>query len=185
MDIARTYTQIIDDLKNHHRPRVIFGDQDFNQLLQALYHALAAEEWREAEKIFCLLNHSSRPHAIFEGLLCQALNRHSIPSRIKIFALGASASYIIERRNQLALKLPAFYLDAIRALLPTRDAELKEWTLRTIDAMGPQGKPLVEDILRHRPRSWAMLNRHHRHSHDIIERLVSKWGFDGQVGKKT
>ena len=137
------------------------------------------------ENIFCLLGHVKRPHEIFEGLICKILNRRGVPHSLKIFALNASGKYIIQRRNQLAQKLPAFYLEAIRPLLSTNIPELKEWALRTIDEMGDQGKPFISDILKNRPRFLAMLNKHNRHCHDIIKVLIKKWGFHERIGKKN
>lgn len=177
MDIQKLYLQTLAELRKDHRPKHQFTREQFIFLFQELSKALEAKDWELMEKIFCLLNNVNRSHEILEGLICKILNRKQVPPPIKIFALNASGKYIIQRRNQLGDKLPAFYLEAIRSLLPSKNVELKEWVLRTIDEMGDQGKPLIGDILKHRPRFLAMFNKHNRHSHDIIELLVKKWGF--------
>ena len=184
MDIKKLYFQTLEGLKNHQRPQHDFTDEQFLFLFQNLGQSLEEKDWELAKKIFCLLSHVKQPHEIFEGLICKILNRRGVPHSLKIFALNASGKYIIQRRNQLAQKLPAFYLEAVRCLLSTNRPELKEWALRTIDEMGDQGKPFINDILKNRPRFLAMLNKHNRHCHDIIELLIKKWSLRERIGKK-
>ena len=185
MDIQKLYLQTLEGLKGHHRPKHNFTHEQFLFLFQTLEKALEEKDWELMEKIFCLLGHAKRPHEIFEELICKILNHTQVPLSLKIFTLNASGKYIIQRRNQLAQKLPTFYLEAIRSLLSTNKPELKEWALRTIDEMGNQGKPLISDILKNRPRFLSMLNKHNRYCHDIIESLVKKWGLHGRIRKKS
>ena len=184
----KTYRQILAQHQRGERPQYRFNQRQFHWLFLSLGQALEQQDWQHMDKLFCLLvaaRDTRSSGEIFEGPICKILKREEVPSTVKIFALNASCKYVIQRRNQLSQKLPPYYLQAIRGLLSDKDPELKEWILRTIDEMGGQGKPLVHDILKHRPRFYHMFNRHHRNTHDIIEVLLSKWGLNGVARKKT
>jgi len=123
------------------------------------------------------MDHSRNSHEMFEGTLCKLLHHPRSDQDLVIYTLCATQKYIIQRRNFTGDKLPDYYLDAIRKLLKTKNPETKEWTLRTIDQMGAQGKKLANDILKVRPRFLSLLNKHNRNSHEIIEMLLKRWNY--------
>lgn len=185
MDIQNTYDKILQDLKNETRPLLKLKEEDFKECFLALgnsfenlknsYNDKKSEE--EIKQTLCILDHTTNHSPIFEGILCRILKADFITTEIKIYCLSATQGMIIQRRNFLGEKLPDFYLDTLELLLKSKDPELYEWTLRTIDETGSQGKSLAKTILSSRPRFLKMLNSHYRNSHDLIEMLTNKWGL--------
>ncbi|MCY4644011.1 MAG: hypothetical protein OXB88_05280 [Bacteriovoracales bacterium] len=183
MDIEQSYEKALRTLKRGLRPRHPWGPKEFLFLAESLKEALTSQNEKLIEQILCLLQGTERTPEIFEDLLCRLLALSWPSSRIKIFALDTSTKYIIQRRRKLSLPLPPLYLKTVGLLLENPNPELKEWALRVIDEMGKEGRPLASHILKNRPRFWQMGNKHHRHCHDIIEMLMTKWGPHERVGK--
>ncbi len=187
MDINQKYQEIINALKEGKRSLTSIKEPEFKELFIKLGEAFQRiedenssnlnDDLQSIERILCILEHSRNFSPIFEGLLCRLLKSTKLPNQLKIYALGASQGFIIQRRNFLGESLPGFYLETLELLLDSDDPELYEWNLRIIDETGNQGKKLAEKILKTRPRFLKMLNKHNRNSHDIIQMLIEKWGL--------
>lgn len=181
MNIENTYNDVLVSLKKEKRPLLKQNDDDFKELFLALGNSLNSIEMHESKemikKVLCILDHTTNHSPIFEGILCKILKSKDVPTDLKVYTLSTTQKFIIQRRNFMGEPLPSFYIDTLSDLLDVKDPELYEWTLRTIDEMGVQGKKLVHKILKTRPRFLQMLKKHNQNSHDIIEMLLVKWGF--------
>lgn len=177
MDILNTYQNILSTIKDNKRPNLQYSKEDFLILFEGLGHAFTEVDEEKIIHILCILDHCASKTEIFEGLLCKILKSDQFSTKIKIYTLSTTQKFIIQRRNQHGEPLPSYYLEAVTALLKTKDAELFEWSLRSIDEMGPQGRPLVHEILKHRPKGFKLFNKHWRNSHELIEMLLEKWNL--------
>jgi hypothetical protein len=67
------------------------------------------------------------------------------------------------------------YFDLLKKLLKNKNPEVLEWTLRTIDSMGPMSLRLKKEVLEARPGLMKFFNQHQKSSSQIIELLEKQW----------
>jgi hypothetical protein len=71
--------------------------------------------------------------------------------------------------------MPSEFFDILKNLLKTKSPELLEWTLRTIESMGPLNFRLKTEIINSRPGMKKIFNSHLRACDEIINLLESQW----------
>ncbi|MCK6596687.1 MAG: hypothetical protein L6Q33_15940, partial [Bacteriovoracaceae bacterium] len=71
--------------------------------------------------------------------------------------------------------IPQELMNQLKELLKSSNPEVLEWSLRTIDSLGPLGLRLQEEIKKNRPGIGAFFNKHKKNSLEIIDHLERQW----------
>lgn len=172
IDLDSHYQHILSELEKGHRGLVQFSSEELEELTQLLKNQESSKE--NLVKTLCLVEFSAKMHAPFEEGLITILN-HAQENEIIVHALNASRKHIIEARFQKGNRLEFDFLEALKKLLHHSDPEVVEWTLRTIEACGPQGIYFQREFVSIKPPVWKLFNSHQRAVLEIITLLERRW----------
>lgn len=162
------YQHILSELEKGHRGLVLFSPEELAELTNLLHQE------KELKKVLCLVEFSSKFHPPFEEKLIKIL-RGKHDGEIIIHALNASRKHIIDARFNKGNRLEFPFLEALQNLLYHSDPEIVEWTLRTIEASGPQGIYFQKEFAKIKPPVWKLFNPHQRAILEIITLLERRW----------
>lgn len=190
MDLQTIYLNIIDKLKEGKRPIVSLDDtlvaeikHIWQESLEVLNYgtakaeaiALAEEQLR---KIFCILGHTHTSSKEFNELIILTLKNIS-QSEILVYALGVSHKQMIAESFKSGVILPQEFFSVLKNILAHPSPEVKEWGLRTVDALGPLGTRLKDDVLKMKTTPFfnfkQFFNPHIKSTHELISYLESEW----------
>jgi hypothetical protein len=174
MDLEARYLKILAELDKGHRGLERFSEDEVKEIQSKIGSALKKKNFSELEKYLCLIDHSASNLPQLEDDLILLLNS-DLPTHIKIFTLDASRKHIINSRVQRGQRLTFEFLEALKNNLYSKDPELVEWTLRTIEESGNQGVYFLRDFDKIRPAPWRWFNAHQRAVVEIITMLERRW----------
>jgi hypothetical protein len=176
--ITEIYADIIEKLRNEQRPRVMLTPDLLAEIKLAWSEALTAnltEKHNEKLKqIFCVLDNAATSTNEFNDLFIKSLNELQ-NSELLIYCLAASRKHIIEHSFKSGNMISYEYFEALKKLLESKNPELKEWTLRTIETLGPMSLRLKQEVIKAKPTFLALLNKHQKASAQIIDYLEKEW----------
>lgn len=151
-------------------------DQDtLNEIHSHWCHALEHKRFEDLDAIMCVLEHARHPHGNFEELFFITLE-NDLPSKQIIFTLAASWKHLLERWARAGDRIPMRYLEILRSFLKHQDFEVREWSLRTIDQVGPQGRMLLKDIQNAKSGWKKFINPHAKAVTQLVEMFEKRWG---------
>jgi hypothetical protein len=166
INLESLYQNTLLKLKNDQRPQI--------KLTPELI-AVLKSNWSESPlKVLCILNHTQSTSAEFNQLIFAALNE-SKDYKFLIFLLAASEKHIISHSFMTGNMIPMEFFDILKKLLQTKNPELLEWVLRTIESMGPLNRRLQKEIRKSKPGFMKYFNSHLRASDEIIILLEKQW----------
>jgi len=86
----------------------------------------------------------------FNDLFFKSLDRIK-NKEIIIYLLGASQKHIVGHALKTGTMIPLEYFEKLKSLLKNEHPEVIEWTLRTIESMGPLSMRLKQEVLASKP----------------------------------
>lgn len=176
MNYQDHYIQIIDKLKKHERP-LIKLTQD---LVEELKNEWAAslrqgnQERLKLIKILCILDNTQNYAADFNDLFLQTFKTITDHELI-IYTLAASQKHIINQSFRSGDMIPHFYFEHLKILLKHKNPEVLEWTLRTVESLGPLSMRLKNEVRGIKPSFFKLFNAHQQACVQIIELLEKQW----------
>lgn len=171
MDIQKAYAQIIDQLKNDGRGFVKLTNEEIDFLNNSLTLNTSP---LELEQIFCILAHDLNFHPQICEKLFEILPNfdHKSDKDLIIFGLSALRRHHFEARSRLGDPVTTNYLKIIEMFLLSKEAELVEWSLRSIEELGGQGRYFIPHLKKIEPTRFSLIfNTHKRHIYDILNIL--------------
>ena len=172
--IAELYAETIEKLKNDQRPRLMLTPELREQIKTAWAEALAGKNTESFKHIFLLLDHTHQTTSEFNELFFRTLKEMK-NSELLIYALAASRKHIIEHSFKTGEIISYEYFEALKKLLAEKNPEVKEWTLRTIETLGPMSIRLKQEVMKAKPGLLSLLNKHQKASSQIIDYLENEW----------
>lgn len=172
IDLDSHYQHILSELEKGHRGLVQFSPEELEELSQLLKSEDTSRE--SIVKTLCLVEFSAKMHLPFEESLIAFLNRTN-DGELLIHGLNASRKHIIEARFHRGSRLEFDFLETLKKLLYHSDPEIVEWTLRTIEACGPQGIYFQREFANIKPPVWKLFNSHQRAILEIMTLLERRW----------
>ena len=92
-----------------------------------------------------------------------------------IYLLAASQKHVIGEALRTGDMIQEEYFQTLRELLKNKNPEVMEWTLRTIESLGPLSTRLKKEVLEAKPGFLKFFNQHQKASSQIIELLENQW----------
>ncbi|MCB9061658.1 MAG: hypothetical protein H6622_09070 [Halobacteriovoraceae bacterium] len=183
MLIEQAYIEIMEKLKNGERALMETNqilDLDLNQNLDKLFSlkSYKTSEIDSFNKILCVLTYQIKGNfKLGTKVLDIALSIENLPFETAIYCLNTLSKHVIEYCQLKGNKYPTELYEVLKKYLKSENAELLEWTLRTIDQIGMKSIVLKNEILNVRPHFFKGLNPHHKNSRAIIEMLEKRWSI--------
>lgn len=169
--IEQTYETCIEKLKMGARPQIRLTDE----LILEINEAWPLKDSEQALKqILCILDNSMTTTNAFDEKLLHSLRETTKPETL-IFLLSAIQKQTIAHSQKTGNMFSFEFFNSFKTLLLNDDPELKEWTLRTIESLGPLSLRLKKEILEAKPTLLQRLNAHHKNSAQIIEYMEKDW----------
>jgi len=181
MDYETLYNETIEKLKQNQRPKIKLSKEEINQLA-AIWSDLL-EKWNsqrkdnvtlQIHKILCILDNTQTLSGVFSPLIIKTL-KMPFDQETLIYTLGASQKHIISKKGLDGEPVPGEFIQALKIVLDTKDPELLEWSLRTIEQLGNQSVKLKKEILEKKPSIFGLLNIHKKTTRHIIKLLEKRW----------
>jgi hypothetical protein len=176
INLEAIFNEIIEKLKKDERPKIMLTPEiiqkikdEWNELLK-----LDFKDNKRLHQILCILDNSHNYSREFQDLLLTTLKKAKDKDTI-IYTLTAIKKHIIEENLKNGIVLPLELMNSLKELIKSKEPEVVEWTLRTIDSMGPFGLRLRDEVLKHRPGISAFFNKHKQNSLEIIDHLEKQW----------
>lgn len=188
MNIEEIYQQVLNKMKSGLRPQLKLGAEEFKQLLESLtvhLEELSSSSHRsigEIKKILCILSSTQNLSPLFDDSLVKLLNFFRLTGQQEhkemiIFTFACVHQHTIARRQRNGEKIPFPLIQEIRNYLNDSklEAEVLEWTMRTIHEIGGQAIILKADMIKAKPSLLSSLNPHKKRVRDLIEQLEKRW----------
>ncbi|MDD4973300.1 MAG: hypothetical protein PHY93_03070 [Bacteriovorax sp.] len=176
MNYQQLYIQIIDKLKKNERPLILLTPELIAELKAEWQRALSEINVDEIalKKILCILdntqNMTSELNELFIATFEKVRNQDLL-----IYTLAASQKHVIAQSLHTGNMISIAYFEKLKALLKNNNPEVVEWTLRTIETMGPLSLRLVNDVRAVKPGIFKFLNLHQKAASQIIELMEKQW----------
>lgn len=172
LNIDELYDKTLEELKIGSRPRFQFNDHELEYLSEQWINQI--QNPSQLRKILCLVDHLHTDSSHWKGPIVKTLLENE-DNDILIHTLGISHKQILYRCVRMGERLPYEYLECFHHLLNNQDAEVLEWTLRTIEQMGSQNRLFKETVLKRKPGFMRIFNKHLKNGFEIIEMLEKRW----------
>jgi hypothetical protein len=174
MILEKLYLETIEKLKNDQRPKIMLSPELKAEIKKVWAEALKGNHQEALKQIFCLLEHAQTTTNEFNELFYSTLKELK-NSELIIHALAASQKHIVEHSLKTGDMISFEYFEVLKKLLQDKNPEVKEWTLRTIETLGPMSLRLKQEVLKAKPSLLALLNKHQKASGQIIDYLEREW----------
>lgn len=176
MNIDELYSDTILKLKNNVRPHIKLTPELILDLKNRWKNALIASTPDEStlKKILCILDNTQNNSAEFNELFINTLTKIKNQELI-IYTLAASQKHVISESMRSGNMISMQYFEQIKNLLKNKNPEVLEWTLRTIESMGPLSMRLKNEVRRAKPGFMKLFSQHQKSAAQIIELLESQW----------
>lgn len=175
----RIYEDTLLKLKNGQRPQVKLTPELITELKQIWENTLAlkvnsAQQNETIKKILCILDHTQNSTSELNHLFIKTLQEIKDQELI-IYTLSASQKHVVTDGLKSGRMIEMEYFDALKSLLKIKNPEIVEWTLRTIETMGPLSLRFKKEVLASRPGLMKFFNPHLRASSQLIDYLEKEW----------
>ncbi|MBH47695.1 MAG: hypothetical protein CME71_05955 [Halobacteriovorax sp.] len=168
------HADLLGRLQQGERPHLQFNEKLLNEITDKWTNALENSLHSDIDAIMCVLEHARHPSPLFDDLFFLTLEK-DLPKNQLIFTLGASWKHMLGRWSRAGDRLPMRYLEILRKFLNHPELELREWSLRTIDQVGPQGQLLKADIQAAKVGWRGLFNPHAKAVAQLAEMLEKRW----------
>lgn len=175
----RIYLEAIEKLKLGQRPQIKLTPELLSELKTEWELALStslnqATQNEVIKKILCILDNSQNTTSELNELFIKTLKQIK-DSELIVYSLAASQKHVIADGLKTGKMISQEYFEILKTLLLENNPEVKEWTLRTIESMGPLGLRLRNEVLNARPGAMKLFNKHQKASAQLIDYLENEW----------
>lgn len=176
MTIDELYTDTILKLKNNVRPHIKLTPELIQDIKNHWQNALllSTPDVSTLKKILCILDNTQNMTAEFNELFINTLTKIKNQELI-IYTLAASQKHVISESLRSGNMISQQYFEQLKSLLQTKNPEVLEWTLRTIESMGPLSMRLKQEVRKAKPGFMKLFSQHQKSAAQIIDLLESQW----------
>ena len=176
MSIDELYSETIEKLKKNIRPQIKLTPELILELKTHWHGALllAVPDESKLKKILCILDNTQNMTSEFNDqfiLTFEKVRHHDL----LIYVLAASQKHVIGEALRSGNMISSSYFEHLKTLLKTKNPEVLEWTLRTIECMGPMSMRLKKEVREVKPSFLKMFNTHQKSALQIAELLEKQW----------
>lgn len=177
MDHKELYEQVMLKLKNNERPLIKLTPELILELKTKWQKAIEQTKIDDTaiRKIICILDNTQNMTSEFNDLFIITLDKVR-DQNLLIFILGASQKHVIGESLRTGNMISQQYFEKLKELLKNKNPEVVEWTLRTIESMGPLSLRFAKEVRNVNLGLFSFLNKHHKSSSQIISLLEEQWG---------
>ena len=173
------YQATIEKLKLGQRPQVKLTPELIAELKTEWESSFTsgvekASQLEIIKKILCILDNTQNSTSELNELFIKTLKEIKDHDLI-VYCLAASQKHVIADGLKTGKMISYEYFEILKTLLLENNPEVKEWTLRTIESMGPLGLRLKTEVLNAKPGIMKLFNKHQKASAQIIDYLESEW----------
>lgn len=180
-NISQIYQEVISKLKSGKRPQLLLSQElleeiqrEWKKLLESSSLFLNADESETLKKILCILDNTQKSTDVFNELFLKTFQKIT-DSELLIYTLAASQKHLIAESFKTGKMISYEYFEVLKKLLLSKNPEVKEWALRTIENLGPLNLRLKNEILAASPGISKFFNKHQKKSSQIITSLQNEW----------
>lgn len=170
----KIYEECITKLKNGQRPQIKLTEEMVLLISSLWPKDLKNDSKVLLRKILCILDNSQTSTNAFDQLLLKTLERE-IDDETMIYMLSVIQKQSITQSFKSGHIIDYKFFETFKNLLKTNNPELKEWTLRTIESLGPLSLRLKKEVLAARPGLLKQLNHHQKNCAAIIDYMEKDW----------
>ncbi len=175
MKTSDLYLDIMAKLKAHQRPLLKLTPELIEELSIDWQKALNEPIDKQGLlEILCILDNTQNTSNAFNELFIITFEKCTHSDQL-IHALAASQKHLVAQSLKSGVMLPQAYFDCLKNLLKNKNPEVIEWTLRTIEAMGPLSLRLKLEVRAAKPGLTKFFNPHQKSAAQIIELLEKQW----------
>lgn len=176
ISLENLFQEVIQKLKKDERPRVMLTPEIIKKIKAEWVEILNESKIDKSRlhQILCILDNTHNLSTEFQELIIKTLAKVK-DSETTIYTLAAAKKHIIEENLKNGVMIPQELMNQLKELLKSSNPEVLEWSLRTIDSLGPLGLRLQEEIKKNRPGIGAFFNKHKKNSLEIIDHLERQW----------
>lgn len=170
----RIYQDTIEKLKMGHRPQVKLTPELVSGLKVEWEKALNNGSSEVITKILCILDNTQNTTSELNEQFFKTLKTFK-DHDLLVYTLSASQKHVVAEALRSGTMISMEFFDILKTLLLDKNPEVKEWTLRTIESMGPLSLRLKKEVLEARPGFMKLFNEHQKKSAQLIEFLENEW----------
>ncbi|MBY0413983.1 MAG: hypothetical protein K2Q18_07450 [Bdellovibrionales bacterium] len=175
----RIYQETIEKLKQGVRPQVKLTPELLLEIKAEWEKAIAngvtqASQNETIKKILCILDNSQNTTSELNDLFIRTLKQVK-DNEMLIYLLSASQKHVIADGLKSGIMISAEFFEILKGLLQSKNPEVKEWTLRTIESMGPLSMRFKQEVLNAKPGIMKLFNKHQKASAELINFLENEW----------
>ena len=175
----RIYQETIEKLKNGQRPQVKLTLELIDELKQVWEKTIVlgsdqSKQLDTIKKLLCILDNSQNSSSEFNEQFIRTLKDIKDP-QILIYTLSASQKHVIADGLKNGKMISQEFFLVLKSLLLNKNPEIKEWTLRTIETMGPLSLRFKKEVIAAKPGIFKFFNPHQKNSAQLIEYLEKEW----------
>ena len=157
--IELIYGEVIEKLKKGHRPQIKLDSEFLSILKNSWITSLENQSLEHLKKILCILDNAQTSTAEFDQLFLRTLKEVKDHDLI-VYCLSASQKHLIAESFKSGKMISFEFFDILKTLMVHSQPEVKEWSLRTVETLGPLSLRLKEDVLKAKPGLDKLFNKH-------------------------
>jgi hypothetical protein len=170
----RIYKDVIDKLKKDQRPKIVLTAELMAELKGEWEIALTSANNETIKIILCILDNTHTSTSELNELFFKTL-REIKDQELLVYTLSASQKHVIGDSFKTGKMISYEYFEILKNLLLDKNPEVKEWTLRTIEGLGPLSLRFQKEVIAAKPGLIKLFNQHQKASAQIIEYLEKEW----------
>lgn len=175
----RIYFDTIEKLKSGQRPQIKLTPELLMELKAEWEQAIesnlnGARENETIKKILCILDNSQNTTSELNEQFIKTFKQVK-DSELLVYLLSASQKHVIADALKSGKMISMDFFDILKTLLQNKNPEIKEWTLRTIESMGPLSMRLRQEVLKAKPGLMKFFNQHQKTSAELVDFLEKEW----------
>lgn len=179
MNYQDLYQETIEKLKKGERP-LIKLDETLIVHLREVWSEAIQDNINEVslKQILCILDNTQNMSREFNEhffVTMEKLRIHTKYDDLLIYTLAASQKHVVGEALKSGVMIPAVYFDHLKKILETKNPEVLEWTLRTIESMGPLSLRLQKEVRTLKPSLLKLFNEHQKAAFSIVDFLEKEW----------
>ena len=176
MTINELYQDTIEKLKRDARPLIKLTPELILDIKNEWQKILSEKNLDESalKKILCILDNTQNMTSELNELFIKTFEKVTSPDLL-IYVLAASQKHVIAESLRTGNMITSAYLEKLKELLKNKNPEVLEWTLRTIETMGPLSLRFVAEVQAAKPGVNKFLNKHLKSSSQIISLMEKQW----------
>ncbi|PIP89494.1 MAG: hypothetical protein COW01_03280 [Bdellovibrionales bacterium CG12_big_fil_rev_8_21_14_0_65_38_15] len=178
-EFDKIYGELMNRLEKDERPHLELSDDVLNQIKNLWTNALETQDNQRINSIMCVLDYTRHTYDLFDDHFYQTLES-TLSHTTLVFTLGASWKHMLGRWSRSGDRITMRYIEILRTFLNSKNHELVEWSLRTIDQIGPQGRLLQKEIAQNKMKLKSLINPRAKAITQLVEMFEKRWSHHGR-----